>query len=80
MLTRRGATAEADRHLKRAADLEPENTELQFVLGSFFFNQRQFQRSEAHLKRCLAIRPDWPDAKQLLQRAQAAQNTLRLTP
>ncbi len=70
MLVRLGRTAEVLPHLKRAAEINPLDAEVQFQLGSFLASQSDFKEAVEHLKEVLRLQPDRTAARELINKIQ----------
>ena len=59
---RQEAMEEAEKLLRRALELEPDNPETNYSLGMLYARQDQLPRASTFLEKAVNLRPDYPDA------------------
>lgn len=67
-----GRTARATRNLSRAAELDPDNSDIQVQLGSALLAQRRFTDARNAFRKALRLTPDYHDARAGLARVALA--------
>lgn len=66
MLYQQGKYQEAQPNLERAAELLPDDAELQYLLGQNLEKLNRFPEARAAYEKALAIKPDYADAQAAL--------------
>lgn len=63
------------RYVKRAYELDPENTAINYQIGGIYLQLNELDKAEEHFKRCVDVQPDFADAwLQLLEIAERRQS------